>query len=259
MMERRMAGALVQTLWLRDRRGGPWTPPAHLKNVPVTFEGNTGAKLSGLWFPVERPRGAVVLAHPDRRYAKHWFVKEGYVDLLTQEGYEVLTFDFTGYGESRGPATYYHEDVLGAARFARHWAGGLPVHVVGVSMGAFAVANASPRLDFARSIVLESPYTSFGEWYGKGPGRYAMQAFGALFPRTSRAIEADRNIVHAAAQRVLVAWSDADEVTRPQLSQAIADAAPPERTERLVLAGAAHLRFLERPEYREALLRTLSP
>ena len=31
MMERRLAGAMVRSLWLRDRRGGPWFPPAHLK------------------------------------------------------------------------------------------------------------------------------------------------------------------------------------------------------------------------------------
>ena len=62
-------------------------------------------------------------------------------ELVTSLG---ITFDFTGYGESRGPATYYHEDLLAAARFAEHWAGGFPVHVVGVSMGAFAAANASP-------------------------------------------------------------------------------------------------------------------
>ena len=198
-LERRLAGALVKTAFLRDRRGGPWEPPAHLAHEKVTFEGNTGARLAGRWFPAERPRGAVVLAHPDRRYGQHWFVKEGWVEFLPRAGYDVLTFDFVGYGGSRGPATYYHEDVHAAARLAYDWAGGFPVHVVGVSMGAFAVANASPRLDFVESIVLESPYPSFNAWYGKGPGRWAMEAFDLLFPRSSRSIQAEANVARAAA------------------------------------------------------------
>lgn len=252
ILERRLAGAFVKTAFLRDRRGGPWTPD--LPHTPVSFEGNTGARLAGHWFAAEKPRGAVVLAHPDRRYGKHWFVKEGYVPFLLENGYDVLTFDFTGYGESRGPATYYHEDVLAAARLAEHWGGRLPVHVVGVSMGAFAAANASPRLDFVRSLVLESPYPSFNAWYGKGPMLHAMRAFDAAFPRTSAAIQADRNIARAAPKRVLVAWSPRDEVTPPHLSERIADAAP--HAERLQV-DAPHLGFLQDARYREALLSVL--
>ena len=255
MMERRLAGALVQSIWLRDRRGGPWFPPAHLRSTPVAFEGNTGAAIAGTWFAVDKPKGAVVLAHPDKRYAKHWFVKEGYVEFLLQNGYEVLTFDFTGYGESRGPATYYHEDLLAAARFAQHWAGGFPVHVLGVSMGAFAAANASPRLDFVRSMVLEAPYPSFNAWYSKGASYHAMQAFDKLFPASARAIKADRNFAHAAPQRILVAYSPQDDVTPPELSRAVAAANPKART---LEVDAPHLGFLQDKRYRDAVLETLA-
>lgn len=255
MLERRAAGLVVRSLFLRGRRGGPWTPPAELRHAPLSFEGNTGARISGLWFPAEKPRGAVVLAHPDRRYGKHWFVKEGYVPFLLSHGYDVLTFDFTGYGGSRGPATYYHEDVLAAARVAHHWAGGFPVHVLGVSMGAFAACNASPRLGFVRSLVLEAPYPSFNAWYGKGPWLAAMGAFDRAFPRTSAAIQADRNVARAAPPRILLAYSPRDEVTPPRLSRQVADAAPKDRT-RVVEVDAPHLGFLQDARYREALLET---
>lgn len=257
LAERRLAGLMVRSFFLRGRRGGPWHPPAHLKHRPVTFEGNTGARLAGHWFPAERPRGAVVLAHPDRRYGKHWFVKEGYVDLLHENGYDVLTFDFTAYGESHGPATYYHEDVLAAARFAKEWSGGFPVHVLGVSMGAFAACNASPRLGFVRNLVLEAPYPSFNAWYGKGPGLAAMKAFDAIFPRSSALIQADRNMPRAAPRRILVAYSPHDQVTPPRLSRQIAQAAPPEKTVTLEV-DAPHLGFLQDKRYRDALLETLA-
>lgn len=253
MMERRVAGALVRSLWLRNRRGGPWVPPAHMKHEPVTFEGNTGARIAGVWFPAEAPRGAVVLAHPDRRYAKHWFVKEGYVEFLLSQGLDVLTFDFAGYGESHGPATYYHEDVVAAARFAQHWAGGNPVHVLGVSMGAFAAANASPRLDFVDALVLESPYPSFTAWYGRGAAQTAMRTFDLAFPRTAAAIRADENIARAAPRRILIASSPRDDVTPPALTQRVAEAAPSDRT-RAIAVDAPHLGFLHDPNYRDALL-----
>ena len=255
-LERRLAGALVKTLFLRNRRGGPWMPPARLTHRPVQFEGNTGARLAGLWFPHEKPRGTVVLAHPDRRYGKHWFVREGWVDFLHDAGYEVLTFDFVGYGESRGPATYYHEDVVAAAKLAQEWSGFLPVSVIGVSMGAFAVANASPKLGFVRALVLESPYPSFNDWYGQGAYLHAMRAFDRLFPRSSAAIQAHENIARAQAPRLLVASSPRDEVTPPALTRRVADAAPVDRT-RVLQVDAPHLQLFENADYRRAILDTL--
>lgn len=253
ILERRVAGAFVKAAFLRDRRGGPWVP--ELPHTHVAFEGNTGARLVGHWFAAKDARGAVVLAHPDRRYGKHWFVKEGYVSFLLEHGFDALTFDFVGYGESRGPATYYHEDILAAARLAEHWGGRLPVHVLGVSMGAFAAANASPRLDFVRSLVLESPYPSFNAWYGQGPMLHAMRLFDRVFPRTAAAIQADRNIARAAPARVLVAYSPEDTVTPPVLSERVAAALP---RAQVMKVDAPHLGFLQDERYRAALLATLS-
>lgn len=248
----------MRNLWLRDRRGGPWSPPVELGGRAVSFEGNSGATLAGTWFSAERPRGAVVLAHPDRRYGQSWFWREGHVGWLLEHGFDVLTFDFTGYGGSEGPATYYHEDVEAAARFAKAWAGGFPVHVWGVSMGAFATANASPRLRFVESVVLESPYPSFSEWFGEGLARAGMDAFDRAFPRTARAIRAGDNVAWA-RPRVLVAYSEADEVTPARLSEAVAAAAPRDRTERFVLTGAPHLSFFrESDEYRARVLSFLA-
>lgn len=249
-------GALVKTAFLRGRRRAPPPAPAHLPSREVTFEGNTGATLAGRWFPAERPRGVVVLAHPDKRLAQAWFAKVGWVDFLHRHDYDVLTFDFPGYGASRGPATYYHEDVLAAARLAEEWSGRLPVHVVGVSMGAFATANAAHRMPRVTSIVLESPYPSFNAWYASGVERRIMDAFDLAFPRSSRAIQADRNIAHAAVKRILMCVAEEDEVTRPALSDAVAVAAPPERTTVLRVPKARHLEPFEvSAEYREAVLR----
>lgn len=256
-LERRVVGALVKTAFLRDRRRPAPPAPEHLTSRDATLEGNSGGRLAARWFPAPMPQGAVVLAHPDKRAGKAWFVKSGWVDFLHEAGYDVLTFDFTGYGGSRGPATYYHEDVLSAARFAREWSGMLPVHVIGVSMGAFAVANASPHLPWVESLVLESPYASFNAWYGKKKEARVMRAFDKLFPVSSASIQADKNLSRAAPKRVLVAFAQDDAITPPALSEHMARAAPAGRTDVLRVGGRGHLELLGDPRYREAVLRTL--
>lgn len=254
-LERRLVGAFVRRVFWGNRRGKPWPVPPHLQHDAVRFAGNSGATLAGRYFPHPVPKGVVVLAHPDRRYGQHWFVREGWVEFLLLHGYDVLTFDFAPFGSSRGGSTYLHEDVRGAVDFARRWSGDLPVHVIGLSIGAFAAVNASPRLDVA-SLVLESPYPTFNAWYGKGWGRWAMAAFDALFPRTAAVIQAHENIAHARAPRILVAASSDDDVTPVGLSRAVFERAPAQ-ARWLEVPGAAHLGLFAHPAYREAILDTL--
>lgn len=258
LFERRLVNGLVRLAFNPGRAGKPRPVPDRLPHRAVAIESAQGVTLAGTWFTAEKPRGAVVLAHPDRRYARHWFVREGWIDLLVGNGYECLAFDFPGYGETRGPPTYHHEHVEHAARFARWWAGGLPVHLVGLSLGAFALANASPRLDFVESLVLESPYASFNAWYGRGPGLWTMRAFDAAFPRSRQLIQADQNLARAHAKRILVALAEDDEVTAPALTEAVHRAAPAGRAELVRVPGARHLEpFAKSEEYRARILKTL--
>ncbi|HET6399700.1 MAG TPA: hypothetical protein VFH47_09130, partial [Candidatus Thermoplasmatota archaeon] len=226
------------------------------------FRGNGGADVSARWFPHPGMRGAVVLAHPDRRYAQHWFVREGWIDWLHGHGFAALTFDFANYGGTRGGSTYLFEDCIAAVEQAHVRAGGVPVHAVGLSIGAFSLANASPDVALD-GLVLESPYPSFNSWYegdGHRVGRTAMAAFDRLFPRTSALIQADERIRHARARRILVAASKADEVTPAALSRRVAQAAPAGRSRYLELGSGAHLSFFrESAAYRDAVLATLAP
>lgn len=272
LWERRVAGWLGRHVWLRNRGGGPWPVPDHLTYDAVSFEGNTGAALSGRYFHLDRatergartldalgladPRGVVVCVHPDRRYASHWFVKEGWVDWLTRHGFEVLVFDLPFYGRTDGKAHYYPEDVLAAVGFARRWGGDLPIYVVGVSMGAFAVANASPWLGGVEGAVLESPFSTFADWYDRGLGRVGSKLCEWLFPRSMRLWRADVNIRQATPRRILVAASRDDRVTDAALSRRVARLAPADRTEYVEFDGAAHLELFQNKRYRRAILET---
>ena len=255
-IERRLVGSFVRRVFWGSRRGKAWPVPDHLPHDEVRFPGNSGATLAGRYFTHPAPKGVVVLAHPDRRYGGHWFVKEGWVEWLLRHGFEVLEFDFAPFGASRGGSTYLHEDVAGAVAFARRWSGGLPVHVVGLSIGAFATLNASPRLD-VESLVLESPYPTFNAWYGKGWGKGAMEVFDRLFPRTAAAIQAHENVARAKAKRILVVASPDDAVTPIGLSRQVFANAP--RRARWLEVPGAHLALFGHARYRAAVLATLSP
>lgn len=254
--ERRTAGWIVQTFWLRDRRGGPWDPPAHLDWEPVSFPGNTGARLKGRYFHAKEPRGVVVAAHPDKRYAGHWFVRSGWVDRLTEAGLDVLTFDLTGYGQSHGPATYYAEDLHGAIRYVKIRDPQTPIHVFGVSLGAFAAAVASPWMDDIGGLVLESPYPSITDWYGRGLGALASKTFDTIFRKTARFIRAETRIRDARPDRILIAASAADHVTPSPLTRRMAGAAPPDRTRYLEVQDVPHLGLVDDPQYVEAVMAT---
>jgi alpha-beta hydrolase superfamily lysophospholipase len=277
VVEKRIVGALVKAVFFRGRRGGPWEPPLGMDVSEVRFAGNSGARLHGWHVRHAEPRGIVVLAHPDRRYGKQWFAREGWLSWLHGHGFDSLAFDFPVYGESGGGSTYLHEDVAAACRLARQLRPGLPVHVVGLSIGAFASLNAAVALDFVEGLVLESPYPTFEAWYqgGKtggtggaggagGTGRprghgRANALLGRLFPKTYRRIDAGANAPAVRARRILVAGTSDDEVTPIHLTREVASLLPAGRTETLELAGVRHLGLFQREEYREAVLRTLSP
>lgn len=271
--EKRVVGLLVKSLFFRGRRGGPWERPLGMDIDALHFAGNSGARLHGWRVRHPTPIGIVVLAHPDRRYGKQWFAREGWLSWLHGHGFESLCFDFPVYGESRGGSTYLHDDVAAACRLARRLRPDLPVHLVGLSIGAFASINAAPRLDFLESLVLESPYPSFDAWYSgasgaghpstakaprraSGHGR-ANSALGRIFPKTYQRIDAGANVTHAKAPRILVAGTADDEVTPIALTRQVAAAAPADRTRYLEMAGPRHLGLFQHADYRTALLQTL--
>ncbi len=259
---KRIVGAVVRGFFLRGRRGGPWPVPDHLSAERVTLTGNSGARIAALHVRHDAPRGIVVLAHPDRRYGKHWFLREGWVDWLLSNGLEAVLFDFAAYGESSGGSTYFHDDVAAACEYAHEARPDLPLHLVGLSLGAFACINASPRLPPIDGLVLESPYPTFASWYAEARGQRALgvlnSAFGAVARTTYRRIDAGANAAAVRAQRILVVASADDAVTPIGLSESVAAGLPAERTRVMRLRGE-HLGLFRDATYRLAILETLAP
>ena len=113
--------------------------PPELVSFPTQDGGLIFANLYG-----KGERG-VVLAHGGQFNKESW---EKQARVLVKAGFCVLSIDFRGYGQSRGPkqsdsqSLPLHLDVLAAIRFIRQY-GAKTVSIVGASMGGIAAARAS--------------------------------------------------------------------------------------------------------------------
>lgn len=250
--ERRRARKLYDVAWVRNRHSNPRPQP----NGTVTFAAASMLGPIDVHFLAGRKgKGTVVLAHPDRRYGGHWFVREGWVDAIHASGRSVAWFDQPGYGQGTNGSPYLGENIMNVTQAVAHRDKG-PVDVVGLSLGSFAAAIAAPYMPWVRRIVLESPYRTFTSWYdgrGMSAGRIALNAFKLLFRNVNKL---DTQITLAAApQEFLVGCSDADDVTPARLSR---DAIGDRDVEWVIVSDADHLGLWHDATYRQAVLDFLA-
>lgn len=127
----------------------------------VWIEAPGGIRIFGWWVPNTTAKGVVVLCHG---YCMNRFELVPVAFQLWQAGYSCLLFDFRGHGRSsRSPCSIgwrEREDVLAAVRYARQREPGLPIALIGSSMGAassaFAVGDQPSLVD---ALVLDSCYS----------------------------------------------------------------------------------------------------
>lgn len=129
---------------------------------PVRCPRSDGHIVFGLYGRAEgRARGVVVCAHPFKRSGKGFFLEHGHAAALRRSGYDVLLFDFGGFGETPQQSVLFPRDVLAAGEEAARRAPGLPVGFLGVCFGAVygACAFAAPGHPF-QAAVLDAPYAN---------------------------------------------------------------------------------------------------
>ncbi len=137
-------------------------PPADFDAEIVQIPSDSGSTLAG-WYALQaEPKGAVLLLHGIRSNRLSMLDR---ARLLVEDGYSVLLIDFQAHGESPGEhiTVGYVErhDVLASLEFLRRRQPGVPIAVVGRSMGGAAALLA--RSDDVDALVLESVYPSINE------------------------------------------------------------------------------------------------
>jgi hypothetical protein len=121
--------------------------PAHL--VDAVFVEPTAAPA----------RSAVLLCHGIGETVEQWF---GVQQLLAAHGVASLVFDYSGYGKSKGRPHWeqFELDAIAAFTVLEKLVPGLPVSVVGFSLGSGVAIAAIDRLAAHRLILCEA-FTSF--------------------------------------------------------------------------------------------------
>jgi uncharacterized protein len=137
----------------------PWE--LEIAHEEVSFRTEDGLLLRGWWLPSREPKRTVIALH-GHRGAKHHCVGVG--AALWRRGANVLLFDHRGRGSSDGEflSLGYFEtlDTIAAINYVLSRAPGLPLGLIGYSMGAAVAVIAAARDERVEAIVADSPFAS---------------------------------------------------------------------------------------------------
>jgi alpha-beta hydrolase superfamily lysophospholipase len=167
-----VAGASLATVaaWVTARRitaPGPrdkkFVTPWEL-GIPyeeVSFPTEDGLLLHGWWLPAAEARRNVIALH-GHRGARHHCVGIG--AAMWRRGANVLLFDHRGRGSSEGELMslghFETADASAAVGYALSRAPGLPLGLIGYSMGAAVALISAARDEHVGAVVADSPFAS---------------------------------------------------------------------------------------------------
>ena len=167
-----VAGASLATVaaWVTARRitaPGPrdkkFVTPWEL-GIPyeeVSFPTEDGLLLHGWWLPAAEAKRNVIALH-GHRGARHHCVGIG--AAMWRRGANVLLFDHRGRGSSEGELMslghFETADASAAVGYALSRAPGLPLGLIGYSMGAAVALLSAARDERVGAVVADSPFAS---------------------------------------------------------------------------------------------------
>ena len=167
-------------------------------------------------------KATIVLGHPMGKEAKGYFIKNGYTDLLRDNGFNTLVFDINGFGESTHGNFSFFEDIVAIGQYAAELTPSLPIGYHGISLGGqfatIAFADANHRYDFA---IVESAATSLPEFWKKFPVAHSVLKFMYwVMPKYGKQIEMIERIKEAKRLKsLLLIYSKTDDWVSVNMGQ----------------------------------------
>ncbi|MEO0528304.1 MAG: alpha/beta hydrolase [Bacteroidota bacterium] len=236
----------------------PWRNPLNTHQQKewesIIFKSNSNARLTGMVAPpkTKTAKGTIVLGHPMGKEAKGFFLKNGYTDMLRDNGYNVFIFDINGFGESETGNFNYFEDIIAAGKKAKDIYPKLPLGYMGISLGGqFATISFAEEHPFEFAIV-ESAANTLEDFWIHYPFAYrTLRLLYTLMPKYKRQIRMIDRIKDAKGlKNLLFIYLDKDEVILDDAGSKFNEAVPiPSRL--IIFKNAKHAQ-LPKSENREA-------
>jgi fermentation-respiration switch protein FrsA (DUF1100 family) len=131
-----------------------------LEAEEVILEPETGVRLHAWFFPHPKPVGSILFCHGNAGNVSHRLEN---VHYLVQTGFQVLLFDYRGYGHSSGQPTesglYRDATTAWQHLVERPETAGAPRIIFGRSLGGAVAVDLATRAD-AEGLIIESTFTS---------------------------------------------------------------------------------------------------
>lgn len=217
-------------------------PPEALRPWETVAVGRNGSgPLGGTWYPAQgQARGAVLLLHPWIEWGRSYFHRRGRIEALRAAGYHSLAVDLGSFGGARRQPGFLDRDIELALEFLRQRAGGLPLHVWGVSAGGYWAHLVLSRVPGVLGAMFEdvSPHLLEWTWRMAPWGRPFYLFFRHAFAASYRYMDARRHAAALPLAAVSYVSGERDRGVRPEDTRALAGAAG---ARCLIIPGAGHL------------------
>jgi len=226
-------------------------PNKHLyvdpKNIGINYElleypSLNGKKLIAIRFETKsHPKGTIVHFHGNFGNVSNHFMESEY---LVNYGFDVIVFDYQGFGGSQGnpsPAITI-EDGLATVRFALKNGRSPHVALLGQSMGAAVATVVAAEEPAVEGVVLEAGFTSYRaimrHVLRRSAWTWIVYPFYPLL--IGHRYDPDRFIARISPRPILFIHGDADRLVPYRMSQTLYDKAG-EPKEIWIVPGAGHL------------------
>lgn len=133
----------------------------HSSFEEVSFHPEDNIVLNALWFKKNRPDGVILFFHGNAGSLSSW----GQIgDSLSEYNYDVLIFDYRGYGKSTGEVT--EENIFSDSEFIykelEEKYGEDNIIIYGRSIGSAPASFLASKFK-PKAVILETPFTNFTE------------------------------------------------------------------------------------------------